>query len=102
MNQDAPGKEVAAQGRQRRQRRVNANLNLRQRRNDATATNNNVRPSQTQPNFADVTCIICATNEIEYFMVPCGHTMCGACCNYLRGTCFTSRGIVTNHLRFFY
>ena len=31
-------------------------------------------------------CKICLTNDFDHAMVPCGHTLCAACVEQLRGT----------------
>lgn len=50
------------------------------------------------------TCIICFDNEIEYFVAPCGHTLCGNCkleCERRSDNCHVCRGRRQNYNKLF-
>lgn len=37
------------------------------------------------------TCPICLQNEVEHFVIPCGHTYCSECSEKITNTCFICR-----------
>lgn len=47
------------------------------------------------------TCSVCMETRVEYFMNPCGHTLCGKCKGILKGKCHYCRTEITEFKKLF-
>lgn len=47
-------------------------------------------------------CPVCLSNEVSYYLVPCGHTFCTTCLDKHKGSCFLCRKNISTYNRLYF